>query len=525
MNIKYINTIFLIMCISLIFNTIPKSMQMNFIGGVVGDKLVFYPLLVGILYTFWCEWKTRNVFVYKKVFLKFLSAYIGVIFISLLLGLATYPYYADILNGPVAQIEKLPKVVAFLSKHGIGVEEANIVQLWMIARMIKGLLFEVFYTFIGSYCIFCWYHRNWEEAFELVCKAVIISTSIIFVYSVFIEVPFLAHNEVARRALELINPYIHQIQVDGKWWPPLLWEGQLRSVFAEPSYFGIYTAFAMPFLWYMYFKGKKIIMLGMISVFTFLLFLTKARTGFMLFLGEITLLFIFVLISRRKDNLKKLCAVLVCSTFAFSCSNLFISQCMDKPQRIAVEQKIDMPKKVEFQKSMSSYIDNNAKSLMDPNKRSNRARYSIMEADFRIGLAHPVLGVGRGLRDGFVPEYLPEVGKYNDEIKMWLSFREKLGILKSGFPPLGEYTVRFGETGILGLTIYLMPIFLLIRCLLKMLMSNNQYPKLEIVAFLIAFLGSIAAGIGDTINITYCYWILLGLGYSMCIEILHVKEK
>ena len=34
--------------------------------------------------------------------------------------------------------------------------------------------------------------------------------------------------------------------------------------------------------------------------------------------------------------------------------------------------------------------------------------------------------------------------------------------------------------------------------------------------FLISLLGIMASGIGDTLNITYCYWVLLGLGYAMC---------
>lgn len=53
-----------------------------------------------------------------------------------------------------------------------------------------------------------------------------------------------------RDILRTVNPCIHSIENDGTWWPPLLWGGQLRSVFAEPSYFGIYAAFAMPLLWY-----------------------------------------------------------------------------------------------------------------------------------------------------------------------------------------------------------------------------------------------------------------------------------
>ena len=34
-----------------------------------------------------------------------------------------------------------------------------------------------------------------------------------------------------------------------------------------------------------------------------------------------------------------------------------------------------------------------------------------------------------------------------------------------------------------------------------------------------------ASGLGDSINITYCYWVLLGLGYAMCFAKTSNKES
>lgn len=99
---------------------------------------------------------------------------------------------------------------------------------------------------------------------------------------------------------------------------------------------------------------------------------------------------------------------------------------------------------------------------------------------------------------------------------MWLAFREKLGILKSGFPSLGEYTVRFSETGIIGLSAFLVPVLFLIFSMIKKIKDDTFQYKLEYGMFLISLLGIMASGIGDTLNITYCYWVLLGLGYAMC---------
>ena len=517
MNTKARDILFFIICISLIFNNVPKPIQMNFIGGLVGNKLVFYPLFIGILYTVWCEWKYKNILIKKKEIKKFLSVYICITFLSLVAGLTFYPFFYDILNGPVDQIEKLPRVLQFLHSKGINIEAETLLPLWMILRMIKGFFLEVLYTFVASYIIYCWYRDEWNVAFKIIVNSSLCSITILFLYSFVIEIPYLIGSETCKRILEVINPFIHSIKHDGKWWPPLLWPGQLRSVFAEPSYFGIYTAFAMPFLWYLVYKNRKVIGALLTFLLAFLLFLTKARTGFMLLLGEIVLLIIFfVIFGRNREYLKKTSSIVLCLLVAFIGSNIFMSTFMIKKNNTA---------KLDATAAMMQYVDSNAASLANPDKRSNRARYSIMEADFRIGLDHLVLGVGRGLRNGYIPQYLSAKGNQNGEVKMWLDFREKLGILRSGFPTLGEYTVRFGETGILGLLAFLSPVLFLITSMVKKLMKNEFQYKIEYGMYLISLLGIMASGIGDTLNITYCYWTLLGLGYSMEFGLTNITDN
>lgn len=65
MNIKVRDGLFFCICFTLIFNNIPKILQMNFLGGsVLGGKLVFYPIFLGIIYTIYCHVKYKNIFVY-----------------------------------------------------------------------------------------------------------------------------------------------------------------------------------------------------------------------------------------------------------------------------------------------------------------------------------------------------------------------------------------------------------------------------------------------------------------------------
>lgn len=501
MNKEIRNILFFCICFSLSFFTISKFLQLNFLAGPMANKLVFYPLFLGFIYTGYCQCKYRNIFINWNKFRKYILVFLGINFLSLIIGLIIYPYYDLILNGPVEQIEKLPKVLEWLHKFDIDIEEQFLIIIWMIIRTIKTLFLDVIYTFFGAYILYCWYYNNWKKAFNILLKAIIGSLIVIFTYSA-IELFYLIGNEFAKNILVTITPYFHDVYNKGTWWPPLLWNGQLRSIFAEPSYLGMYAAFAMPFLWYKFIMSKdkfKIVCSLIIVFFTFLLFLTKARTAVALFSGELCILLLYMIYLRNKAFMKNVALICSCVVISFVSANIFIPNMVNS--------------KDEAEINIEGYFEDNLGSLASTEKRSNTARYSIMLANLNIGIDYPILGVGLNLNDAYIPEYLPEMSKNNHEVNMWINDQKDLGILKSGFPSLGEYTSRFAETGILGLVAFLLPpIFLLINLLKKI----KKEKDLRYVAFTISFIGIMAAGIGDSINITYCYWVLLGLGYAMC---------
>lgn len=501
------NIFFFFISFFLIFNNIPKVIEMNFLGGSVGNKLVFYPLFIGFIYTIYCQYKYKNVLLNLDKFIKFIAVYLVITFISLTIGLYKYPYYDLVINGPVIQIEKLPKVIAILDTFDINIDQKVLIAFWMIARVVKGLLFEIIYTLGGAYMIYCWYYDNWKTAFNIMLKAVLATFIFIFGYSV-IEIFYLAGNQNAKEILEIITPYIHIVKSDGTWWPPLLWKSQLRSLFAEPSYYGIYCAFAMPILWHVTFNCEKIINKVTISFclvfFTFCLFLTQARTAVALFAGEFVIFSVIMFYLHQKNLLRKFVNIVICIILAFISSNYFITNLL-----------VDNRYKIQ---SAGEYIESNLTSLTSTKQRSNNSRYSIMLTDLKIGLDNPLLGVGTGLRNGYVQDYLPEMAKNNGEVKIWIKNQQEKGIMRSGFPKLGEYTSRFAETGVLGLAIFLMPSLVLLRQLYFKMSDKTMSieSKLTYVFFTISLIGIMTSGIGDTINITYCYWVLLGLGYAMC---------
>ena len=77
MNYKIRNILFLLISFFLIFNNVPKVIQQNNIGGSLLDKLVFYPIFIGLIYTVYCQYKYKNVLVNFDKFLKFILVYLG----------------------------------------------------------------------------------------------------------------------------------------------------------------------------------------------------------------------------------------------------------------------------------------------------------------------------------------------------------------------------------------------------------------------------------------------------------------
>ena len=517
--------------VSSMFCTIPVIIRLNFLGSIMGAKLAFYPLFVGIFFSIYEWYKSGRVFSRESRYVAyFLLIYGLVIFISLIHGLAIYPYYNDILNGPVSQIEKLPKVYNLLNHFGIYIDEETLLDIWMIARPIKGFLFEIFWSFGISYMIYCWYRNHWEEGFSIMRKGLLWCIAIIVLYSS-VDILYLYGFWGAETVLKFLNPIIHDIKQDGTWWPPLVWPGQLRSIFAEPSYFGIFAAFAMPWLWYSICKeeshGKKAALLSLFTFYLICLFLTKARTANALFFGEFLLFGVFSLLF-RKELFKNFIVLSVCAVAALGISSYAIANLLPgSPERAQIihEQRGSLKSL-----NMSGYLEDNLGSLASSDKRSNRSRYSILKADLSIGISHPVLGVGRSLRNAYIPDNLPEEAFSGEEIQMWIRNQKEKGIMKSGFPALGEYSSRFAETGILGLIIYLIPALILIYRLFAVIGNRAMDIKdrLADVFFLISISGVLASGLGDSINITCAYWILMGIGYAMCFDkktISDVKSK
>jgi hypothetical protein len=267
------------------------------------------------------------------------------------------------------------------------------------------------YTFGTAYWIYCLFRRDAAAGIRILQRGIAIALVAIFSYSC-VELAYLAGSGNAKTMLQTVNPWLYQGKSAQNWWPPLLWPNQVRSVYAEPSFFGIYIAFALPFLWQRLLSRRLadcLVLLGL----TVLLFLTKARTAVLLFLGQFSLLAFSTLLLKRREYLFRLGLVGLVSAAAFAVSAFFINTFAGGQQPLGVAGTI------------KHYVNDNVESVADPAKRSNQSRYSVILADLRIGLDNPVLGVGIGLRDAYVPQQFSSASLKNIEIKNWSGCRKR----------------------------------------------------------------------------------------------------
>ncbi|NCD09000.1 MAG: hypothetical protein EOL98_06165 [Negativicutes bacterium] len=486
---------FLLMVAFLPLTNIAVAFPLNIIGGGFANKVSFYPAFFGMMAGIYQQIRFGGHFTNVRAFKRYIAAYFLLLILSTVHGLYIYPFYEE---SGIANINTLQQICGFI---GVYPDNTTMAKFYIAIRIIKNNLLSTVYTFGFSYWIYCLFRDDAKEGMKLVFKGILIAIPVILAYSL-VELFYLAGNVTAREILKTVTPYFHEIGSSHNWWPPLLWKNQLRSVFAEPSFFGIYSAFVLPFIWQQQKKIKSVNLFLLFS-FTFLLFMTKARTGSLIFLMQLIIFALYSLTSVRKEVIFRFVIVLLCSAAAFASSALFINQFMNSGQAAGVS------------RTVTTYISDNVESVADPTKRSNQSRYSVIIADLRLGFEHPLLGIGTGLRSAYIPQFFPDRKLQNVEMKNWVRLQKEKGILNSTIPNLCEYSGRFAETGFLGLSIFLAPLFYLFIRMRKKMRELPAEDRDQIFMFGISLLGICASGLSTTFNTTYCYWILLGLGYAI----------
>lgn len=142
--------------ISLIFDNIPKILQLNTISSGLANRLSWYPLSILLLFKAIELYRGKlKLRIQEKNQLKFIGLLLCVFLICNVQGLLIYPYYSELLSGPVSQIEKLPHLLQFLQQHSITLSVQSIFMSWIGVRAVKGTILNVLYTFGFSFLLFC----------------------------------------------------------------------------------------------------------------------------------------------------------------------------------------------------------------------------------------------------------------------------------------------------------------------------------------------------------------------------------
>lgn len=534
MNLLIRNRLFFLICFCLPFLFVPKVIQLNFIGGPIGSELIVGPIIIAYVYTLYCS-RIKLIFVNIKEMKLFLFIYIIALFVSLIHGLYIYPYYDLIFNGPADQIEKLPMVLKFLNYHNIIIEEKILLSIWFVARFLKNIVLEIFYTFGFSYIIYCWFKEDPSVGVRILKKASFIIVEIIIVYSIF-EISYFAGYEWAKNVLINVNPFLHAIRENFGWWPPLLWSSpRVRSIFPEPSQFGIYAAFIMPFIWSDILNKKSLILrISMCGLLSLLVFMSLSKTANILLLFEIVLLILFAFIRHKMIFINKCALIIIITGVAFGVNILCLSNYGGKPfngetSSFNAESKVSGTENQFGHKegTLEEYLQNNIVGVTNENMGSNGARFAIINNDLRVGKDHCLIGVGSNLKSAYTTYYFTEKELAIREIKKCRQLQYEQGVLKTGYPNVSEFSLRFAENGILGLFIYIVPIiilfFLMFKTKREIFLLFNDFEINTIVCMLISLVGCFVSGGSSVLTTIQSYWILLGLMYAYVLQAYSIK--
>ena len=474
----------IIICLPL--NNLPKAFSVPGLGGALSNYFVFVAILLFVYEYF------KFKFEINKKIIKFFVAFVIWQVVCLIIGLVTYEYNEFL---TLEQIPRLMDIFYFLDKFEISVDELIAIRIWLFLRFAKEILFVNNIIFFVAFYIWHLYKNNFNEGFNDVRKSIICLVLIMSVYSIG-ELLWLKLNlPNAEKFLININPLLYDIKIGHGWWPPLLWNNQLRSICAEPSFFGIISILCLPFLWSLLFEGKnKFLSSILIFYFTLMIISTNSRTAIILVGVELILLGIFVIYTKKLQ--KNFFKILIISILAFNANLIDYHQFINYGSINIV--------------TAEKYLEQNVSSITNVNARSNSARLANLIANLEVIKQYPFFGVGTGLKDAYIDSNLPEFSYSNYEVLNWSRYMYNEGVLKSGFPALNKYVDIAVQNGLIGLILYFLPFLYICKKLLKhrvVIVRDN-----DAICLIIAMVALLGAMMSNSALII-CNGIVWGLLY------------
>lgn len=434
---------------------------------------------------------------FEKYGLAFLVIYLLWYLITGFVGIETYSYY-HLLD--VSKDDKLAVLYFNLSQYGAS-DSLTITKGWLTFLVVRSGILNLLFTYAITLWIYHLYRDNFEQAFSDIYGAIKVLCIFIGIYSV-IEVGYLFGSYTCKALLTSINPLFMKIALAHGWWPPLLWPNlQVRSLFAEPSYFGMFLAMALPLLVNTFFfererkthANKFYILLYIFMVM--LLVMSKARTAIALFSGEL-LLFILWQFAVHRMRWKPFFHFLGCTLGAVVLGMLCTFQFHSIDDKVSINNTT----------SMQAYVSQNVTSIVG-NQRSNSARKANTLAMARVGINNPLFGVGPILVNEYVTDQFTDEDLNNSEVQLWVRSLSDNGSLKGGgYPTLNQLAGVLAKQGIIGFLIFIFPIGIIMKSLA---FSKNMLKDFKFFSILVAFCGLVIAFFSNAAQLGY--YVLCGL--------------
>lgn len=484
--------------------------------------------------------------------------------LCLILGLYAFPYFNEM--NP-SQFSNLQSTINKWNNWGIPLDTIDAEKLAFFTKGIKAIIIKSNRLFYIVFFIYHLYKDDYRRGFRDFRFIVLLMSIIMGLYSV-IELTWLKFNSPSAQAILIfLNSFLLDPGIAYGWWPPLLWPHQLRSIFREPSYFGICSLFILPFLWSYIIEKKHIFLSGfLITYFTLMIFATNSRTAVVLTLIACFLLLCSVTFVHQKGFTKSVLLIETFTIYAFGFNliqfhsisksttisgilpdfliivfsffilflTIQLSQTIQKKPTIkyilagiiilfvgsacllgakSSDNKVMAfyNKGLKISTQIHSYVKENILSVNGLDQRSNGARYAIFYAQCDITKEHPIVGVGTGLTSPYTYHHLPSYSLNNPEVIGWNKVLLERGFYRSSYPAINKYTLLAVENGLNGLIIYLLPFiysFVILFATAKNRLLVKANPQLILLS--ISLLCLLIAGL-SSVKLSELTGFLLGL--------------
>lgn len=325
---------------------------------------------------------------------------------------------------------------------------------------------------------------HYKIKINLLQKCIYVSFIIAGIYSLFEVIAFI-NFDASFGLLSSIDKIFRKDTIE------LLPIGRVRSVTAEPSYFGMYAGMVLPWLvigWINTTKHK--FLWGIINVYFWLLVvLTFSRTAYVM-TGIEMILIIFMFRKEIGDKYKR---VIIPGLIMMGVMSYF-----------SIELEATHP--IDVGEVIVSLLDDSGENL------SNVARYGSQMAAYKMFLDNPFFGNGFGLYGFYASDYYPTEAWRSVEIMEWGS-----NSVGNSWPPVhGLYARLLAETGIFGLVSWIAFFYYLIKELwLKLKETQEGKRRMQVKALFVSLTACVLCGGNVDAFTVLGMWIFIAFSWSI----------